>query len=289
MNRIYKAYPGGKHKVLTLSYDDGKVQDYRLLELLDKYNIKATFNLNSTIKDDVHIDSSEWRELYKNHEVAVHTMTHPTMARCSNYQIVEELIEDKNNLEEIMQKPVRGLAFPNGSYNDEIIELAKNLGFKYARVAGDKYANICAAKHFAKEAEGPILLGDETGFGIPEDYMHWLPTCHHNHHLVDLAKDFTALSKKQYLYMMYVWGHSFEFDRNDNWEIMEEFCKIVSNREDIWYATNLSIVEYDEAFNNLQFFARNSYVYNPNAISVFVILNNEKCVEIPGGATIKLF
>jgi peptidoglycan/xylan/chitin deacetylase (PgdA/CDA1 family) len=288
MNRVYKAFKDGKHKCLTLSYDDGKIEDYRLLELFKKYNIKATFNLNSSIKDSKHIPQNEWRELYKDHEVAVHTMTHPTMERCSTYQICEELIEDKNNLEHIMGRPVRGLAFPNGSYNEEIINMAKSLGFKYARVAGDKYANICSAKFFAKEAEGPILLGDETGFGMPQDFMHWLPTCHHNHHLVSLGKDFTELSKKQYLYMMYVWGHSFEFERNNNWEVMEEFCKIISNRDDIWYATNIEVVEYDEAFKNLQFFDRNEYVYNPSAQSVWVVINNEKIVELKGGTTTKL-
>ena len=41
MNKIYKAFPGGKHKVLTLSYDDGKVQDRRLVKIFNKYGIKA--------------------------------------------------------------------------------------------------------------------------------------------------------------------------------------------------------------------------------------------------------
>ena len=51
MNKIYKAFPGGKHKVLTLSYDDGKVQDRRLVKIFNKYGIKATFNLNSGLTD----------------------------------------------------------------------------------------------------------------------------------------------------------------------------------------------------------------------------------------------
>ena len=50
MNKIYKAFPGGKHKVLTLSYDDGKIQDRRLVKIFNKYGIKATFNLNSGLR-----------------------------------------------------------------------------------------------------------------------------------------------------------------------------------------------------------------------------------------------
>ena len=37
----------GKKKAFTLSFDDGIMQDARAIEILDKYGLKATFNLNS--------------------------------------------------------------------------------------------------------------------------------------------------------------------------------------------------------------------------------------------------
>ena len=43
----YMLFPGGKQKALTLSYDDGVQQDIRFIEILDKYGIKCTFNINS--------------------------------------------------------------------------------------------------------------------------------------------------------------------------------------------------------------------------------------------------
>lgn len=39
----------GKKKAFTLSYDDGVTQDVRLIEMFNKYNLKATFNLNSEL------------------------------------------------------------------------------------------------------------------------------------------------------------------------------------------------------------------------------------------------
>ena len=42
-----KWYEQGKKKAVTFSYDDGTVQDVRLIELLDKYGLKSTFNLCS--------------------------------------------------------------------------------------------------------------------------------------------------------------------------------------------------------------------------------------------------
>lgn len=39
----------GKMKAITFSYDDGVTQDIYLIELLNKYNLKCTFNLNSEL------------------------------------------------------------------------------------------------------------------------------------------------------------------------------------------------------------------------------------------------
>ncbi|MGN0317973.1 MAG: polysaccharide deacetylase family protein [Lachnospira sp.] len=290
MTRVYKAFPGGKHKVLTLSYDDGKVEDRRLVKIFNKYGIKATFNVNSGMFDtEGRIHEDEWESLYAGHEIAAHTVSHPTLIRCSDYEVTMELLKDKTSLEKLTLSPVQGIAYPNGSCDDRIVNIARSLGFKYGRLAADKYSAVCEAKQYKDKAQGPILLGDETGFGMPDDYMRWLPTCHHNHNICEFAKDFMALHKSQYLYMMYVWGHSFEFERNNNWEVIEEFCEMIGGRDDIWYATNIEIVNYNEAFSRLVFFADNDYVYNPNAVSVWVAVNtNDNYIEIPAGSTVKL-
>lgn len=39
----------GKMKAVTFSYYDGVTQDIRLIEMLDRYGLKATFNLNSEL------------------------------------------------------------------------------------------------------------------------------------------------------------------------------------------------------------------------------------------------
>ena len=129
MNRIYKCFPGGKFKVLTLSYDDGKIQDRRLVDIFNKNGIRATFNVNSQLTDmDIRLDSDEWSSLYKNHEIALHTCTHPTMNRCGSYEITREILEDKTAIEKIIKRPVRGMALPNGAGNKLITSIAADLG-----------------------------------------------------------------------------------------------------------------------------------------------------------------
>ncbi len=40
-------FPEGKHKVFTLSYDDGKCADRRLIEIMNRYGVRGTFHLNA--------------------------------------------------------------------------------------------------------------------------------------------------------------------------------------------------------------------------------------------------
>lgn len=261
MGNIYTCFPGGKHKVLTMSYDDGKEFDRKLISIFNKYGIKGTFHINSGLieSDKNRIQIDEIKELYTGHEVAAHTVTHPTIARCPKEQIIQQILDDRKALESVVGYPVRGLSYPNGSYNKDIKELLPHLGIEYSRV-----------------------VGSSKSFALPEDLYQWQATCHHNTELLNLAQSFVELFKKQYLYMMYVWGHSYEFDRDNNWELIEEFCKLVGNRDDIWYATNIEIVDYLKAADNLKFSSDCSFVYNPSSLTIWLEVDG-KIVEVKGG------
>ena len=184
MNKIYACFPGGKHKVLTMSYDDGKKQDRRLVSLFNEYGIKGTFNINGGIEgDERRIPFEEYKALYEGHEVACHTWSHPTIERCPLTMVAQEIIEDRKKLEAMTGYPVRGLAYPNGSYSREIIDMLPALGIRYGRI-----------------------VGNTDDFKLPENFLEWKATCHHNHNLLELGQQFVDLHKKQYLYCMYVWG-----------------------------------------------------------------------------------
>lgn len=268
--RIFRVFPEGKTKVLTLSYDDGRLEDERLISIFNQYGIKGTFNLNyvySNRENSQRVPLDQVPEVYKGHEVATHTYSHPTIARCPATQIYREILEDKKGWESVMKAPVRGHAYPNGSFSEEVKRIFKDAGIVYGRTTKTTLA-----------------------FDFPTDWMQWDTTCHHkNPQLMELAKTFVEFAKPQYLKMMYVWGHSYEFTNDNNWEIMEEFCKYVGGRDDIWYATNIEIKDYLDAYDRLQFAADESFVYNPNAIDVWVSVGNSlKPVRIPGGCTVAL-
>lgn len=266
IKKVYACFPGGKHKALTMSYDDGKHEDRRLVSLFNKHGIRGTFNLNSGLEGDpVRIPQAEYPDLYKGHEVACHTVSHPTIARCPLTSVAREVIDDRIKLEQIMGYPVRGLAYPNGSFSKEICDMLPQLGIRYGRV-----------------------VGNSENFDIPEDFLRWKATCHHNYKLMELGRQFVEDKKKQYLRLMYVWGHSYEFTNHDNWNVIEEFCELVGERDDIWYATNIEIVDYMDVVKMAQFAADNSFVYNPCAQSLWLAVEDDQIIEVKGGETVRL-
>ena len=93
---IYTCFPGGKHKVLTMSYDDGRLEDRRLVELFNRYGIRGTFNLNGGLPRPERIPESEWVELYKGHEVACHTYHHPTISRSPLDQTARQVLAQQD-------------------------------------------------------------------------------------------------------------------------------------------------------------------------------------------------
>lgn len=88
--------------------------------------------------------------------------------------------------------------------------------------------------------------------------------------------------------MMYVWGHSYEFTNADNWEVIEQFCELAGGKEDIWYATNIEIVDYLDVVNMAQYAADGSFVYNPCAQSLWIRVDDEDIIEVKGGQQVWL-
>ena len=121
---IKKLYPFGKAKTFNVTYDDGVLQDVRFVEMLNKYNIKGTFNLNSGLMENefewIHekgcvvkrLSKERALSLYNGHEIASHTLTHSFMEDKNETEIMYELKEDKKNLENIFGREIKGFAVP---------------------------------------------------------------------------------------------------------------------------------------------------------------------------------
>ena len=215
-------------KAVTFSYDDGVEQDRRLVELFNYYGMKCTFNLNTGIQTPgsefeiegvkIHRMPQEGlAELYRGHEIAVHGLTHAAPSVLSAVGMEGEFLFDAKNIERLYGKYPVGMAYAYGVVTEEAVEYLTKIGIRYARTVGSTH-----------------------GFEVPKDLMHLEATCHHqDEKLFELAKEFLetkATEEKPMLF--YIWGHSYEFDVNQNWERMEKLCEMLAGKSDIFYGTN---------------------------------------------------
>lgn len=278
MADIFMRFPAGKPKALTLSYDDGVEQDIRLMEILDKQQIKCTFNINTGLfaeegtvypKGQVHrrLTKDAAIRLYQNsgHEVAVHTLTHPWLERLPHGAAVHEVIEDRKNIETLFGTLTRGMAYPYGTYSDDVVRILEDCGIVYARTT--KYTE---------------------NFDIPQDWLRLKATCHHNNpKLLELADKFVGETPQRAPWLFYLWGHSYEFEGDNNWNVIEAFAEKTGKRPDVWYATNIEIYDYVKAYEDLLFAADMSMVQNPSALEVWFVLNGTMH-SVKSGETKKL-
>lgn len=259
-------YPEGKKKALTLSYDDGQIHDRKLVEILNKHGLRGTFHLNSGClaqdrNHNIFIAADEVAELYSGHEVAVHGVQHRNLPTLTKNQVVNEILEDRRTLERLTGGMVQGMSYAFGSYTETIMEILRSLGIKYSRT-----------------------VNSTGGFFPPADFLAWHPTCHHNGRLMELGQNFLSVPSYVELPLMYVWGHSFEFAGNNDWNVMEEFGELMEGKEDIWYATNGEICDYIQAVRSLEYSGDGLTAKNPTCISVWIRKeSNQEIREIKPG------
>ena len=167
------------------------------------------------------IPASELASIYKNHEVAAHTLTHPHLPYLSDDEVIRQVERDRLNLSEIVGYEVVGMAYPGGGMNnnDRVARLIKNhTGIKYART---------------------ISLG--YSFLPQPDLYRYKPTAFH----LDFADNYRLAAdffERETEGVFYIWGHSYEFDIHNTWDQFEDFCKAISGRPDVFYGTNKEIL-----------------------------------------------
>lgn len=220
----------GRKKAFTLSYDDGVESDRKLLDIINYYRIKCTFNLNSGLIGD----GGSWKnkdfevrrlpldglkELYAGHEIAVHGTKHLAPPELGEEELKEELLGDKERLGELFGEAPVGMAYAYGAFDDRSVEYLASIGIKYART-----------------------VWDSLSFDLQTDLLRFRPTCHHdNEKVFELIDEFVNEPAKEPR-LFYLWGHSYEFDANGNWERLEKICERVAGRDDVFFGTNKEVL-----------------------------------------------
>lgn len=265
---IQKLYPDGKKKAFNISYDDGVLQDVRFVKLLNQYGLKGTFNLNSGLMKQefewVHecgmtikrLPESVVYDLYRGHEVASHTCSHPYMYDLDEQQVLHEMQSDRIRLAELVREDVSGFAVPFTYYSDLIAECAKMAGFAYAR---------CSEKSDC--------------YAIPKDFYWWHGgKFHWDEDLEDYVDGF--LKTDEELAICQIVGHSYDLDVYDMWDRMESILKAVSADPDVWPTTNINLVRYLRQMEKA--IITSDWIRNDSETDLWFCINGRVTVLHPG-------
>ena len=272
---ILMRFPGFKKKAFTVSYDDGTIHDKRMVETMMRHGIKGTLNVNSAGlgKNENKLTPDALVELINKSgfEIAVHGYRHLSLAQVDIGAATYDVMKDREVLEGLFGRVIKGMAYANGSYNDEVVKALECCGIEYSRTT----------------------VSTER-FDMPTDWLRLPATCHHrNPRLMELLQQFVEIPENEGYFwrnkprLFYLWGHSFEFDRDNNWELLDELCEYIGGREDIWYATNGEIYDYQRAFESLRASHDGTLLHNPTATDVYIETSCGKII-IPAGETVRL-
>lgn len=258
-------FPNGVNKAVTLSFDDGRDHDRKLVRLLNDYGLKGTFHLNSgNLGKAGYIEKTEVASLYQGHEVSAHTVDHPFLEQTPPDQVLEQVVADRKALEELVNYLVKGMSYPFGTYSDQVVGILRSIGIEYART-----------------------VNSHGGFHKPEDWLRWHPTCHHKQ-MVEYADQWIHMQQRySRMSLFYVWGHSYEFDNDDNWDLVERFGEMIGGKDDVWYATNAEVYAYCKAVEGLRYSADSRLIHNPSAQSVWLSVEGDP-VEVGSGEIVRL-
>ena len=276
--KIEMLFPEGKTKALILSYDDGAKNDRKLVTLMNKYQLIGTFHLNSnklsTNSYYDYITKDELKDLYKGHEVSVHSANHPNLPDISKVDVTNEIVEDRKELERLVGYPVRGMAYPFGNTNDAVVAVIKELGIEYARTVGDTY-----------------------NFEIPNDFLRWHPTMHQfakaywepnqpekdKKELILFYKTIEAFLKAKDLAVLDIWGHSWEMGTDENkWNETEKFFKMLADNSAIYYAKQIDLVDYINSYKKLIFSVNKKIVTNNSALNIYIKVDDKNYIILAG-------
>ena len=200
-------------KFFLLSFDDGTVHDKRFVELLNKYNIPCTFNLNSGLedfvwqfegKDVVRQHLADTVEQYRGHEIASHSLTHPRLDQLPPPRLRREVEEDCAALRAIFGVEELGFGVPFTICGEREIRIIKKY-VRYIRLS--EYADF---------------------FGLPADPYH-IPI-HALYNDPDVREKIAAFAENDLNDALFVLaGHSYELEFLDHWTYMEELLQYIKS------------------------------------------------------------
>ncbi len=226
-------------KYFTMSFDDGTYEDEKMIALLKKYGVKASFCINTGLMDGndvievagnwtrMSFDHAKENKVYEGFDIISHGYRHKELTFLSDDEIISEIKNDAAKIKELTGVSTVGFAYPGGTayYNAYITDvMLRNTDVKFARDTADTYS-----------------------FLLPSNFMAWHPTCSIlDDRLLSLAEEFLSAEATEDM-LFYAWDHPWAITAFNAWDKTERLLKMLAESDDVVFVTN---TEFYNLFKN---------------------------------------
>lgn len=271
-------YPNFREKAVTFSFDDLHDGDVKIIEAMDKYGVKGTFNL--VTNKLAGYDEGVIKARYANHEMANHSHSHlkmyllegesetvgsDTQEHMTTDEVTADIVRGQNEIKAMTGTEPAGFVWPYKNPNkrtdyNEILEYIRNeTGIEYIRPTETTRS-----------------------FAIPTDWYQWQNTCHQDE-MEYFIKKLISEKENGSLKLLAVWGHAFEMNPeyapdNKNKVRYDDLERIFSllDRDDIWKATNKDVCLYLKAAEAAEINKADGKIINNTDTDLYASVNGEK-------------
>ncbi len=237
-------------KIITTSWDDGHPLDLKLITILNKFSIPATFYIPHTNNENEVIDEKELKKISFDYDIGNHTLNHLRLNKISNKESYYQVSKGKDWLENLLGKEILTFCYPGGKYNSDTKDIVKSCGIKYARTVelfntflNDaitapttmqlKSINLFpVTKNLVKRKKIKTTADFILRHRLQSDPVYWA--------------DYFLNKVSEEGGIFHLWGHSWEIEKYDMWGTLEKILKLLSNKNEFILCNNLELLNYVE-------------------------------------------
>jgi peptidoglycan-N-acetylglucosamine deacetylase len=237
-------------KLITTSWDDGHILDFKLAELLDKYNLQGTFYIPKRNAENIVMSENQIVQLSKQFEIGGHTLNHVRLRKNLSHHFAKEIDGCYLWLNDLLGYYPKSFCFPGGIYNKQAIHQAYKSGFKVLRTTELLSSNYSLDRKLMGttlqvfEHTSIVYLKHLIKRGRIQNLIRWLST-NSSSDLLRLS-DFFLNEVEKNSGCFHIWGHSWEIDKEGLWGKLEILFQHLASRNEFISVTNGGIINIHE-------------------------------------------
>lgn len=245
-------------RIVTTSWDDGDMFDFKIADALQSRGLAGTFYIpiagHHGSRALGHCDLRTLRN--RGFEIGAHGLSHLILSHRTREELMQEVGTCKKRLEDILGSEVRMFAYPRGRYSGMAIRSVQEAGYVGARTTQmlaqalnfDPYRMPTTVHVFPHTRSDYIRNAARAAdFGAGWKYLTQLRQVDS---WVKLAKVlFDSVLQEGGVFHLY--GHSWEIDELNLWDDLNDVLDYVSKRDDVLYVSNADTLDYVPAKDHL--------------------------------------